>query len=734
MESLHQKLVQKSAWYRFWHNHPRHNIAHWAIFVFIGLFFTAAIIGRITDKGIFGQLRGLFTKASTTITVNAGDNLQDAINSAQCGYIIELQAGATWDTGSNIEATFHLPNKNCTAGTPITIRSSAHSSLPMGRISLAHASNMPRLRVLAQGGHVFLAAPGAGHWILDGLELTDNITSAGEAHSLLDYSAAGVHDMTVTRSYMHQKESNPDYSRNLIRAMQWEGRNLVFRWNHAGPFHGFYSDNSTLMNTAVILAIGAPGPTLIEDNHMEAWYTAIFLGGGDTGAAHTATISNATPTQATFSDLTALTVGTMVRFNAGGACTPDSPNCKVAKVTGITGNVVSYIGAGSQALTTAPDMPGQAAWCVGDECMVNDVTVRKNTFYIDPAFAESIAATNLPKGSWEVKSVNRMTVEGNRFSGFPGGMAWALLNQSGTAPWTTVKHVIIRNNWYAPDSYPAYDRIMALISLDDGNGRSATPGEDIQIYNNLVENVNGFLQPSQGTDWQIHHNTVINTKPGGNNFMFNAGPMNNVTLRDNISAYQTYGMTYYPTNFVNSTARNNVVLNNLNIEGITTGVWGPGSVLSPIFNSMNQVGFTDMASDNYRLASNSPYKNAATDGTDPGVNMDTLLAALSSAPPLPPPPPPPPVGPTPSITSFQLAAKTSTSATIFWVTDQDTTATIAYGKSRTALSQTASDNSSNTTHQINLTNLTPATIYYYKITAMSPNGSATTIIASFRTR
>ncbi len=58
-----------------------------------------------------------------TITVNAGGNLQTAINNAQPGDTIVLQAGATF-TG-----TFTLPNKG-TSTQWIYIRSSAYLSLP----------------------------------------------------------------------------------------------------------------------------------------------------------------------------------------------------------------------------------------------------------------------------------------------------------------------------------------------------------------------------------------------------------------------------------------------------------------------------------------------------------------------------------------------------------------------------------------------------------------------------
>ncbi len=61
----------------------------------------------------------------SVITVNAGDNLQSALNNAQCGDVIQLQAGATF-TGR-----FTVPAKNCDINHWIWIRTSApDSALP----------------------------------------------------------------------------------------------------------------------------------------------------------------------------------------------------------------------------------------------------------------------------------------------------------------------------------------------------------------------------------------------------------------------------------------------------------------------------------------------------------------------------------------------------------------------------------------------------------------------------
>ena len=57
--------------------------------------------------------------------------------------------------------------------------------------------------------------------------------------------------------------------------------------------------------------------------------------------------------------------------------------------------------------------------------------------------------------------------------------------------------------------------------------------------------------------------------------------------------------------------------------------------------SLDAVGFVDLANDNLRLTSSSPFKGKASDGTDVGVNFASLDAALAGASASAPSPPPP---------------------------------------------------------------------------------------------
>jgi Putative Ig domain len=120
----------------------------------------------------------------TVIAVSAGGNLQGALNSANCGDTISIQAGAVFS------GTFTLPAKSCDDQHWITIRTSApNSSLPPEgtRLTPCYAGvgslpNRPAYactsaanvmpRILAGGNQAFITASGANHYRLIGLEIT----------------------------------------------------------------------------------------------------------------------------------------------------------------------------------------------------------------------------------------------------------------------------------------------------------------------------------------------------------------------------------------------------------------------------------------------------------------------------------------------------------------------------------------------------------------------------------
>src|SRR5262249_41088522 len=140
-----------------------------------------------------------------TITVAQGQSVQAAINQAQPGDVIMLQAGATF-TGN-----FVLPNKSGSSW--IIIRSDAADAAlppPGARVSPASASLMPKLVSQDPNTSVVQTDDGAHHYRFSGEEsraTTDiyNIVSFGGDQSP---PAATPHDLIIDRCYIHGNPAN----------------------------------------------------------------------------------------------------------------------------------------------------------------------------------------------------------------------------------------------------------------------------------------------------------------------------------------------------------------------------------------------------------------------------------------------------------------------------------------------------------------------------------------------
>jgi hypothetical protein len=106
--------------------------------------------------------------------------------------------------------------------------------------------------------------------------------------------------------------------------------------------------------------------------------------------------------------------------------------------------------------------------------------------------------------------------------------------------------------------------------------------------------------------------------PRGFVFTNNIVPDNKYGIMgDNASPGNNTIATYFP----NSDVLANIIVA-APASGFPTGHFYPASMLD--------VGFVDYSGGNYRLDTSSPYKRAATDGTDPGCNVDTVDGAAGT--------------------------------------------------------------------------------------------------------
>src|SRR5262245_65576649 len=139
---------------------------------------------------------------AATITVNAGGDLQAAINAAQPGDTIQLQAGAVF-TGP-----YTLPVKAGAAF--ITIRSATpDASLPASgvRITPAYRGSLAKVRATTTGP-AFRTSGAASYWRLMFLEVFSSASTSGGnlielgSGSQTTLSAAPQH-VVVDRCYIH---------------------------------------------------------------------------------------------------------------------------------------------------------------------------------------------------------------------------------------------------------------------------------------------------------------------------------------------------------------------------------------------------------------------------------------------------------------------------------------------------------------------------------------------------
>ncbi len=212
--------------------------------------------------------------SGNTITVNAGGNLQAALNNAQLGDTIVLQAGATF-TGP-----FTLPNKTTGAGW-IYVRSSALASLPAPgtRVSPTDAANMPKIVVSDQVGATLQTSAGAHHFRFTGIEFKPvagkfvyTLIDIGGATSVLSNLPT---DITFDRCYIHG-----DPTVGGRRGVAMNGVAVAVVDSYVADFKEVGAD------TQALWTYNSPGPLKIVNNYLEASGENFMAGGADPAIAN----------------------------------------------------------------------------------------------------------------------------------------------------------------------------------------------------------------------------------------------------------------------------------------------------------------------------------------------------------------------------------------------------------------------------------------------------------------
>jgi hypothetical protein len=276
----------------------------------------------------------------------------------------------------------------------------------------------------------------------------------------------------------------------------------------------------------------------------------------------------------------------------------------------------------------------------GDPAIPNlvpsDILVRKN--HLSKPLAWRSQPQWTVKNLFELKNAQRVLVEGNvmEYNWLAGQTGYAVLftprNQYGGCPWCVVQDVQFINNVVRHSG-----SAVNLLGKDDIYPSRET--NNIVIRNNLFEDINSGVYGGQGRFFMIggggrnitiDHNTVLQD---GWSVVFVSDPVPGFVFTNNIApdySWAIIGASVAPGNatiaayFPGSTIQRNI------IAGANAATYPAGNYYPASLGNVGFVNYVPLTGGNYRLAATSPYRNAATDGTDVGCDFNKINAAAGT--------------------------------------------------------------------------------------------------------
>lgn len=567
---------------------------------------------------------------ATVYSVNAGDatDLQTKINTAAAncaanGAVVNVPAGATYTAPQY----FNLPATNCTGGARVVIESASLSSLPAQgtRVSASNA-NMPTL-TNAQASisyPVIMAAdnpsnPPAHYW-LAGLEVTSNYPSSGGPEIALlvlgDYcnqiggggcpitagmSAANLaNDFTVDRCWIHGANASSD----VLHGIRFTASNIAVEDSVISDIHDSQANpgQSTGISSDFTM-----GPVDVGNTEVAAVTENIIFGGTDP------TITNSVPSDIYIHHNYVHKLTSWLTANAGTYQNymrnfVECKNCQRVLVEGNTFDTAVGNSLSASVQMTPRNANGKCTWCV-----VQDVTVRYNHF-------SNIA-------DW----ISFLGANGNTGGGSLG-------------PELPFKRGSIHDNLVENLNDSVYGANGRWIQINAGDasstGCSATANSapcqlsDLTITHNSL--VSGQATSATNTFW-----TLAGT-PAAGSLGYNVVITNNIVPAGASGFASDAGSAHPLTGFLNAQFSSYTFNNNV-ITGATTTGYSCTDFPSPIQNFCGTIGqpaamanvlftnYNNGLGGDYHLQASSPYKNQASDGTDPGANSDLVNSFTSGS-------------------------------------------------------------------------------------------------------
>jgi hypothetical protein len=530
--------------------------------------------------------------------VNTPAALQSALNSAVCGDTISLQAGSTF-TGR-----FVLPAKNCDDNHWIIVRTSApDSALPPEGTRLtpcyAGVASLPgrpafsctsltnvlaKLSFDSPGSGPIALANGANHYRLLGLEITRNATQA-VVYNLVSQNNGAADHIIIDRSWLHGTAQD-----ETTRGVMLAGiANAAIVDSFFSDFHCVARTGTCTDSQAIAGGLGdaAMGPYKILNNYLEAASENILFGGG------------------------------------GATQTPQ------------------------------------------------DVEIRRNFFFKPLIWMKGATGfvgghdgnPFVVKNLLELKNAQRILIEGNVFDNTWGGFSqvgFALLltpKNPGGCPTCMVRDITIR---YSKLSHAG--AAMQIGNSVSATGFAAQEGNHYSIHDLVFDDIyytgclacDGFMfqlttTPNVAVNFWLHdvsirHVTVASPQAKGGWII--AGPVGqqNFVFEDsivdsggiaNVNAGGGSTQCYYNKDIIKGVLdscwshyrfSNNVVIGS---PSLSKSTWPTDNFVVASGSSVGFASWNGGVGGDYHLASSSPYKGKASDGKDPGADIDAVEAATA---------------------------------------------------------------------------------------------------------
>jgi len=538
------------------------------------------------------------------VNVKSGGDFQAALNSAQCGQTIQLQAGATFN------GTFNLQAKGCNAQNWIIIRtSSPDSALPAEgqRLTPCYAGvsslpgrpayNCPNpTNVLAkiQNDNLgpILLADGANFYRFVGLEIT---RPTGSKNSAILIGLAGTADhIIVDRSWLHGQAQ--DETRDGVSMAG--GTNMAVIDSYLNDFHCISKSGSCTDAHAISGGVTTTqdGPYLIQNNFLEASGEAVMMGGG-----------HATMTPA---DITI--VGNHL-FKPMSWMEGNSPF--VGGPTGDPFIVKNHL-----------ELKNAVRVLIDSNLMENvwgGFTQKGHAILFTPKNQHTRSGENV----CPICEVTDVTVRYTQISHAGGGIVLAtVISGDGGGDGAPA---------FAGTRFSIHDIVM-----DDLSKKYTGGGNGFEIANSWPSNPLNTITINHVTvfpDVGSHAMSVGNTD--GNPPMYGLVFTNNLTLTGRYPVWNVFGggKTGCATGDVPITSiQNCFTTNTFQTNGLIStpskyppSKWPANNFFPATPADVQFVNYNNGNGGNYQLLNSSPYKNAGTDGKDLGADIAGLNAALA---------------------------------------------------------------------------------------------------------